>query len=216
VRVEAAAYRGRPIYFQVLESFDRPTREPRDEPQSRTKLTATWSNVGLSLGILLVPPFVARRNLRRGVGDRRGAWRLGLTVFLLQLASWALRTQVLGSPLQSAPVLGVQIALALLLGALTALIYLALEPYVRRLWPRSLISWTRLLMGRVGDPRVGRDVLMGAVVGVAVILIQRLEWVAPAVLGVAPRIPYGVAEATLLGGARRWRWPSRRASWSAR
>jgi serine/threonine-protein kinase len=200
VRVEAAAYRGRPIYFQVLESFDRPTREVRREPPSPSKRAATWSNVLLSLAILLVPPFVARRNLRRGVGDRRGAWRLGLIVFLLQLASWALRTQALGSPLQTAPVVAVQIALALLLGTLAALIYLALEPYVRRLWPHSLISWTRLLMGRFGDPRVGRDVLMGAVAGVVVILIQRLEWLVPAALGAAPRIPYGVADLTLLGG----------------
>ena len=202
VRVEAAAYRGRPIYFQVLETFDRPSREPRKEPPSTSKVAATWSNVLLSLAILLVPPFVARRNLRRGVGDRRGAWRLGLTVFLLQLASWALRTEALGSLSGSAVVVAVQLGLSLLLGALTALIYLALEPYVRRLWPRSLISWTRLLMGRFGDPRVGRDVLIGAVAGVVVILIQRLEWLAPSALGVAPRIPYGAADATLLGGSK--------------
>jgi len=41
------------------------------------------------------------------------------------------------------------------------LFYIALEPYVRRLWPESLVSWSRLLMGRFRDPLVGRDLLMG-------------------------------------------------------
>jgi hypothetical protein len=85
---------------------------------------------------------------------------------------------------------------------MTALVYLALEPYVRRLWPRSLISWTRLLMGRLGDPLVGRDILIGAAAGALVIVIQRVEWLVPYALGAPPRLPYGVAEATLLGGAK--------------
>jgi len=28
------------------------------------------------------------------------------------------------------------------------LFYIALEPYVRRLWPKTLVSWHRLLAGR--------------------------------------------------------------------
>jgi hypothetical protein len=39
--------------------------------------------------------------------------------------------------------------------------YVAIEPYLRRLWPRTLISWTRMLEGRWRDPLVGRDVLLG-------------------------------------------------------
>jgi hypothetical protein len=35
----------------------------------------------------------------------------------------------------------------------------------RRLWPESLISWGRLLVGRFHDPLVGRDLLIGATVG---------------------------------------------------
>ena len=40
--------------------------------------------------------------------------------------------------------------------------YMALEPYVRRIWPEMVISWSRLLAGRWFDPLVGRDVLAGA------------------------------------------------------
>jgi predicted Ser/Thr protein kinase len=202
VRVEAGGYRGRPVYFQVIESFDRPGREPRREPVAATRRASEWADIVLVLSALLVPPVVARRNLRRGVGDRRGAWRLGLAVATLSLASWALRTDALGSLFANELVLAVPLGLALALGGMTALVYLALEPYVRRLWPRSLISWTRLLMGRFGDPLVGRDVLIGAVAGVLVTSIQRLEWLVPQVLGMASRIPYGVQESTLLAGAR--------------
>ena len=42
--------------------------------------------------------------------------------------------------------------------------YVACEPYVRRLWPEALVSWTRVLAGRVRDPLVGRDVLVGCTI----------------------------------------------------
>jgi serine/threonine-protein kinase len=202
VRVEAGGYRGRPVYFQVIETFDRPTREPGRDPASMSTRASHWAGAALVLSALLVPPFVARRNLRRGVGDRRGAWRLGLAVAALSLASWALRTDAYGSLFANELVLAVPLGLALALGGMTALIYLALEPYVRRLWPRTLISWTRLLMGRFGDPLVGRDVLVGGMAGVLVAVLQRLEWLVPHLLDVPSRIPYGVQESTLLGGTR--------------
>jgi serine/threonine-protein kinase len=41
------------------------------------------------------------------------------------------------------------------------LFYVALEPYLRRIWPRTMVSWTRLLEGRFRDPLVGRDILLG-------------------------------------------------------
>jgi hypothetical protein len=44
--------------------------------------------------------------------------------------------------------------------------YLGLEPLVRRHWPQVLVSWTNVLAGRVADPVVGRDVLIGVALGV--------------------------------------------------
>jgi serine/threonine-protein kinase len=49
--------------------------------------------------------------------------------------------------------------------------YVAVEPFVRRFWPGALISWTRLLDGRLRDPLIGRHLLIGAAAGV---LIQPL------------------------------------------
>jgi hypothetical protein len=58
-------------------------------------------------------------------------------------------------------------------GVLLWTIYVALEPYVRRHWPQVLVSWTNLLAGRVGDPVVGRDVLLGTALGVVWALFLR-------------------------------------------
>ena len=57
------------------------------------------------------------------------------------------------------------------IGAVLWVIYLALEPYMRRRMPELLIGWARLLEGRFRDPRVGRDVLIGALFGTAVALV---------------------------------------------
>jgi hypothetical protein len=62
------------------------------------------------------------------------------------------------------------IAESLFLSALVWIGYAALEPHVRRRWPESLISWTRLISGRWRDPRVGRDVLIGVAIGVCTLL----------------------------------------------
>jgi hypothetical protein len=46
------------------------------------------------------------------------------------------------------------------------LMYMSVEPYARKWWPHTLISWARLLGGRVRDPLIGRDVLLGLAGGV--------------------------------------------------
>jgi serine/threonine-protein kinase len=64
---------------------------------------------------------------------------------------------------------------SLLWAAFSWLAYLSFEPYVRRLWPRTLISWTRMLTGRLQDSLVGRDVLVGTLAGittVGILLVQ--------------------------------------------
>ena len=60
---------------------------------------------------------------------------------------------------------GQGLAFSLLLAAFVWLIYMALEPYVRRRWPQTLIASSTILSGRLRDSVVGRDVLVGAAVG---------------------------------------------------
>jgi hypothetical protein len=44
--------------------------------------------------------------------------------------------------------------------------YVGVEPAVRRRWPGRLTGWVRLFAGRVRDPLVGRDILVGLACGV--------------------------------------------------
>jgi len=71
----------------------------------------------------------------------------------------------------------------LLDGALVWVVYLAIEPYFRKIWPRWLVSWVRLFDGRLRDPLVGRDVLVGAIFGVLVALLYDLYYLVPRWLG---------------------------------
>jgi hypothetical protein len=74
--------------------------------------------------------------------------------------------------------LGGALALAAAASLFAWLGYLAIEPYLRRQTPELLIGWARVLEGRFNDPRVGRDVLWGVLLGatgsVAVILVNAI------------------------------------------
>lgn len=78
--------------------------------------------------------------------------------------------------------------------------YLAIEPYVRRLWPQALVTWRRVLEGRLRDPRVGRDLLFGGVGGTLATGIFSLPQAA-AWFGLPPPAPVSDG-LTALGGVR--------------
>jgi serine/threonine-protein kinase len=72
------------------------------------------------------------------------------------------------------------------------ILYLAIEPYIRRHWPDMLVSWTRLLGGRWRDPLVGRDVLLGTAIGALVTLaIPFMRMIVLRWFGLPPLPPYG-------------------------
>ncbi len=63
------------------------------------------------------------------------------------------------------------------LAAVFYIVYLAIEPYVRRHWPHAIISWSRLMAGRIRDPLVGRDTLYGVILGVVLgVIFAIMAW----------------------------------------
>jgi len=120
-------------------------------------------------GSIVAAGVIAARNLRLGRGDRRGALRLAIYLGIMRLL-WILAAHHL-PPDQEVPLIMGHLAWSLYRVGLVALFYLALEPYARRLWPRMLVSWMRLLNGRFRDPMVGRDALFGCLIGVALALL---------------------------------------------
>ena len=89
IRIEAAAYRGKPVFFQMIGPMTRPERMQEYKPTGAEQVTQ-W--VLISLGILLLAGSVVlcRRNLRLGRGDRRGAARLATVVFVAGEVEWLL------------------------------------------------------------------------------------------------------------------------------
>ena len=127
----------------------------------------TWRIAAISLFILAL----AARNLRTNRADRRGAALVAATMTLTGILAWvfgAHHSLAIEAEYRS---LFRAAGTTLVVTSLVWPMYLALEPYVRRLWPDSLLGWSRLTSGHVHDPRVGHDVLVGAVVGVAVALL---------------------------------------------
>jgi len=136
--------------------------------------------------------FLARRNVRRDRGDRRGALRVAGFILFGELLSWVLSAHFVPDPPDEYIGFIGGCGNALYVAGFMWILYLALEPYVRRLWPEMLISWMRVLSGNLRDSRVGRDVLIGAVGGVAMALVQNNVNALPAwfsIPNVAPVIP---------------------------
>jgi serine/threonine-protein kinase len=101
------------------------------------------------------------RNLRLNRGDRRGAFRLASVIFLASALARMLSAQNWSPVAEAWHSVSVGVGWALWNSALAWVLYIAIEPSVRRRWPETLISWSRLLEGRFRDARVGRDVLIG-------------------------------------------------------
>jgi len=190
VRVEAALHRGRPVFFELVVPWDRywdPAQVKKEVPGPMTPaLYAVFLLFALAVtGVLVV------RNWLSGRGDRQGAFRIAAAVFFLRFAVWILGGHHVTALSGEWRLLLMAFGKSLSDGALTWCIYLALEPYARRLHPRSLVSWTRLLRGRFRDPLVGRDVLGGVAVSTVVILFWgQLYVITPHALGLdAPPPP---------------------------
>ncbi len=163
LRVEAAAFQGKPVFFSLIGPWTHPYRMQPD-PRTPGEKAAMIPGVVVAVLAFGAAGFLARRNYASGRGDRRGAVRLALFVFALHLLLWVCRGHhVMG--IEELGLLLIATSHALFMAAITWLLYLALEPYVRKHWPQTLISWTRLLSGRLRDPLVGRDLLSGVMLG---------------------------------------------------
>ena len=186
LRIEAAAADGRPVSLRIVLPWTRPAEElePRRDFWHRASQLMHVVAPGV---VVLTAGFVALRNVRRGRGDRRGALRLALYLGAARFL-WFLGAHHLAST-DEFDLFMSHLSHATLWVGLAYVFYLAIEPYARRLWPRMLVSWVRVLDGGFRDPLVGRDLLVGAAAGALVALAGRLQFWIPAVLGGTPALP---------------------------
>ncbi len=201
VRVEAAAYGGRPTYFELIEPWDRPPA-PYEEASSARERALVILLVGVFITALVGGALLAWRNLRLGRGDRKGAFRLAAFLFAVFMVNWLFTAHHVATEMEALNFIGA-VRSSLFSACFFWVVYLAFEPFVRRRWPGRIVSWSRLLSGGFRDPLVGRDVLIGAVVGVGVILSNfYLGDLVLRRLGYPPREPWFDFPATQLLGLR--------------
>ncbi|HEX7313138.1 MAG TPA: serine/threonine-protein kinase [Pyrinomonadaceae bacterium] len=195
VRVEAAAFLGRPVYFQLINPWNPPTREAQTPIPAGVRFFVAVVVV-LFFTMMTGAALLARHNLRLGRGDRRGAFRLAVFCFVLTLLEWLIGAHHVPSLIDEFNNFLFGLAESLLVGGMLWLIYIALEPYVRRRWPGRIIGWSRLLAGDWRDPLVGRDLLLGALFGCVLVLLTFGQRVVAPWLGFPPPRP----EPIVLGG----------------
>jgi hypothetical protein len=198
--LEAAAYRGRVAFFQVSEEWTRPDRSTSDALPFAMQVVETMGFV-LIVVVVLGAMLLARRNLRLGRGDVRGGSRLARYVLATVAIVWVLEAHHVSRFDWELGLVAEGTGLTLTVGGLVWLLYMALEPPVRRRAPLRIVSWSRILAGRFRDPLVGRDVLIGVLWGCVKSLMACLVRTVPRHLGSPPTTPL-TANLDPLVGAR--------------
>ncbi|PYV12910.1 MAG: hypothetical protein DMG07_15995 [Acidobacteria bacterium] len=189
IRIEAAAAGGKPVYFQIFEPWSRPRRMEEALPSLGVRV-ANALVIVIVIAVLAAALGLARHNLRLGRGDRKGALRISVSLLLLIGTARHLGASYAPDMNQQLFVFMSILGASLCNAAFIWIGYVALEPHVRRIWPHTIISWSRLLAGQFRDPLVGRDILAGAVVGCAWMLITPLRHLVAVRLGLPPRTPH--------------------------
>ena len=195
IHVEAASHGGRPVFFRVYGPWARAAPAAPAAMAARRAFGVFW--LALFVATYGAIAVLVRRNLRLGRGDRRGAARVGMAALVTLILAQLVRADHTGNAVAEFALL-LQIACQGCYGlVLMWLLYLALEPGVRRRQPHALISWSRVLAGRMNDPLVARDVLIGVTAGLVLIILGQMVRVGPWWLGQPPQMPTAGVVTTL-------------------
>ena len=162
IQISAASYGGKPVYFHVIGPWARPWRM---KPVGPNLVIAQTTMVIGGFVTLILAALFARRNIRLGRGDRRGALRISALLFAISLMTALLLAHHVRDLNGEWSLLVQATSGSLFIAAFVWLYYLGFEPFVRKQWPELLISWSRLLAGKFRDPIIGRDLLVGALLG---------------------------------------------------
>src|SRR5204863_5190183 len=104
-------------------------------------LNAVFLTIILALSVSAI--LLARHHFRSGRADRRGASRVVLYMVVSGLAFWVTINHHVATADGEFTSFLYTVAVFTLVAAMMGTTYLALEPYVRRFWPDSLLGWSR-------------------------------------------------------------------------
>ncbi len=207
IHIEAASLRGSPVFFDIG-GWESAALGPSIPPEGRTGFRqVAESRAFLAFGFtvfmvaIVSGALLARRNIRLGQGDRKGATRLGLYMVAVQMLTWLFQTHHVPT-MAEFRVFYTGLAWAIFYAVALWVFYMGIEPYVRRRWPYRIISWSRLLSGRLHDEIVGKDILIGAALGTVCTAIASVVYLVARSAGISPDRPPMVALDTFLGAPR--------------
>jgi hypothetical protein len=177
-------------------------RASRRLVQGRSTLQSVLIGIATVVLITLMfgAVFLARYNIKARRADQRGAARIAVFIIVGYALVWLVATHHVPNVNLEMNAFIRYVGLALVTAALVSVSYVALEPFVRRFWPDGILGWSRLMSGHIRDPRVGRDILTGSVLGVCFILMELLYALVPPLLGRPAGIPVFESEVVTLAG----------------
>src|SRR5262245_11150485 len=186
VRAEAGLVRGRLAFFHVAPNQGPDQRmvlhaQSAVTPKPESHLAAIVA--GLHVAVWTIGIALAWHNTRCGRSNLRGATILSLAIFGAYLLAWVFSAHHVPRFWDIQQIFTAELGDNIYLAAFIFVLYLAMEPFVRRRWPWRVVAWNRLLAGRWRDPLVGRDVLVGALAGAVSSLLFKLSILAPLWLG---------------------------------
>jgi len=190
LRVEAASWRGKPVNFHLVSPWTTPDRMVESPTGAGSKAGQIISIVILCT-IVGAAALLARRNTRLNRSDTRGAMRLAGFVFGANTLQYLFSMYHMPGS-DELGLIGDAISEALFTAALVWIIYLAIEPFVRRYWPQTIVSWSRVLGGKLRDPLVGGDILIGVAFGLFWVLLFQAAFFIGQALGDLPN-PSGLS-----------------------
>ena len=171
LHVEAAALRGRPVSLSIKGSWTEKAAE--GGTRSSNSQAAQVTSILLLLIALAAGIILARRNLHVGRGDLRGATGIAAALAGVEFLSFLVGAHHGGGISLETILLFRGAGWALFIGAVTWLFYVALEPGVRRRWARSMVGWLRLRSADFRDPKVGREILFGTLLGCVGLILDQ-------------------------------------------
>jgi hypothetical protein len=166
LRIEAAAWRGRPVYFAVVSSWQQMEEAP--------SLFGTIFVGIMYFGLPAIAVWKARQNLKLSRGDPRGATRIAFFFFGLLMLQWLLVAAHVPLYWEFA-LLTMGLCWAGFFATILWVLYVAVEPHIRRHWPDTLISWVRLINGRWRDPLTASHILAGLAASTVTAVVRIAE-----------------------------------------
>ncbi len=130
VRIEAASLHGQITEFEVRFPWSEAPRRFAPPPLDQPSTAADFANIAIQIGVA----FLGWVNWKRGRADVRSALRLGVYAGAISALSSLL------AGVSTLPAFGMFVFFST--------IYVAVEPWSRRLWAHAMVTWTRVLGGR--------------------------------------------------------------------